>query len=62
MTIVVTRKLIRMGAYGLVVTVPKGWADFDQLKACDSVSLIVAADVGIEPHAEREKDTRYGSR
>ena len=44
-----TRKLIRMGKNGLVVTVPRAWANYYNLKAGDRVSVIANDELTISP-------------
>lgn len=49
-----TRKLIRMGRDGLVVTVPRAWAAYYKLKAGDKVSIIANDDLTIHPLTQSE--------
>ncbi|MBI2918541.1 MAG: AbrB/MazE/SpoVT family DNA-binding domain-containing protein [Chloroflexi bacterium] len=49
MPVVFKRRLMTMGAGSLVITVPKCWAEFYQLRAGDSVQVIVADDLRVLP-------------
>jgi len=43
------QKLIPMGQGGLVVTVPKAWAQFYQLKAGDKVEVVANGKLVVRP-------------
>ena len=47
-----TRKLIRMGKNGLVVTVPRAWANYYKLKAGDKVNVVADEHLTIRPCTE----------
>ena len=44
-----TRKLIRMGKNGLVVTVPRAWANYLKLKPGDRVRVVANDELTISP-------------
>lgn len=50
-----TRKLIRMGRNGLVVTVPKAWANYWKLQPGQKVTVIANDDLTISPRIQ-DKD------
>jgi len=43
------RSLIRFGQNGLVITLPKAWADYYQLKPGDKVTVITNGRLIIKP-------------
>lgn len=47
------RKVIRTGAGGLCITLPKGWAAYYNLKAGDKVSIVVNGNLIITPMVHR---------
>jgi bifunctional DNA-binding transcriptional regulator/antitoxin component of YhaV-PrlF toxin-antitoxin module len=56
------RSLIKMGKGGLVVTVPKGWADYYGLKPGDEVQMIADGDLTISPLKKQEDGKAEASR
>lgn len=46
------RKVIRTGAGGLCITLPKGWAAFHGLRAGDRVVVVVNGSLTITPKVE----------
>ena len=49
------RALIRMGDGGLVITIPKGWARFYELKPGEKVEVVANGELTIRP-PKRKKD------
>ena len=49
------RKLIKFGQSGLVVTVPKAWARYYELKAGDNVQIIANGELIVKPKRKRNK-------
>ena len=56
-----TRKLIRMGKNGLVVTVPRAWANYWKLQPGQKVTVIANDDLTISPSTEGKRDDIEGS-
>ena len=50
------RSLIKMGRGGLVVTVPKGWADCYGLRAGDRLEMIADGELTIRPLKTKAND------
>lgn len=46
---------MRMGEGSLVVTIPKGWARFYQLKAGDKVEVVANGEILIRPISRQPK-------
>jgi len=47
-----TRKLIKMGKQGLVVTVPRAWANYWKLQPGQKVTVIANEDLIIRPYID----------
>ncbi len=56
MPIKVERILFRVGEGSLAVTLPKSWVVYNQLKAGDTVEVIVDGGVLIQPKKVGEKE------
>ena len=56
-----TRKLIRMGKNGLVVTVPRAWANYWKLQPGQKVTVIANDDLTISPRTQGKEDDIEGS-
>jgi len=50
---VTTRSLIRMGDGGLVITIPKSWAQYYKLKPGDKVEVITNGILRVRPKGKR---------
>ncbi len=55
---VTTRSLIRMGDGGLVITIPKSWAAFYQLKAGDKVLVIANGELRVRPKRKTDGQSK----
>lgn len=53
------RSLIRMGAGGLVVVIPKAWARYYRLKAGDKVVVICNGELRIRPKQKAKQTTAH---
>ena len=56
-----TRKLIRMGKNGLVVTVPRAWANYWKLQPGQKVTVIANDNLTISPRTQDKEDDIEGS-
>ncbi len=52
------RKLIRFGDGGLVMTLPKGWARYYDLKAGDELEVIANGKLTVRPVKKRLSSSR----
>ncbi len=50
------RALIRMGDDGLVITIPKAWARFYQLKPGEKVEMIANGELLVRPLRRQQND------
>jgi bifunctional DNA-binding transcriptional regulator/antitoxin component of YhaV-PrlF toxin-antitoxin module len=55
MATVYKRSLLRMGEGGLVVSIPKPWADYYQLKPGDKVIVVANKKLVIRPVGKEER-------
>ena len=55
MSILVERKLFRIGEGGFAITLPKAWINYNRLKAGDKVEIVVNRDLIIRIKAEPEE-------
>ncbi|MFC1945359.1 AbrB/MazE/SpoVT family DNA-binding domain-containing protein [Chloroflexota bacterium] len=55
MPTIATRKLIKFGESGLVVTIPSGWALYYDLKPGDMVRVITNGELRIRPLQNKDK-------
>lgn len=55
MPTIARRKLIRFGESGLVLTVPKAWARYYDLKPGDRVEVIANGELVIRPEWSKEQ-------
>jgi AbrB family looped-hinge helix DNA binding protein len=53
-----SRKLIKFGQGEVVMTVPKGWVRYHNLKAGDRLEVIVDGDLVLRPERTAEKTPR----
>lgn len=60
MATLLRRSLIKMGRGGLVVTVPKGWAEYYGLRAGDRPEMIADDELTIRPLKRQENDKAQG--
>ena len=49
-----TRKLIKFGDGGFVITVPKGWVRYYRLEAGDKLEVIANGELTIRPKGNRK--------
>ena len=52
------RSLIRLGGDSLVITIPKGWLDYNNLKPGDMVQVETNGDVIIRPKGKRQRQSK----
>ena len=57
-----SRSVIRLGANGLVITIPKGWAVFNQVQPGDKLTVITNDDVRILAPARTSKAPGHGKK
>jgi AbrB family looped-hinge helix DNA binding protein len=50
-----TRSLIKMGAGGLVITIPKGWSRYYGLKPGDRLEVIANGELTIRPAPRKSR-------
>lgn len=48
------RKLIKFGVNGLVITIPKGWTHYYNLKSGDKLEVIADGELTIRPTRKEE--------
>lgn len=61
MSTLTERKLMPMGGGSLVVTLPKGWVRFYQLKPGDKVAIIANDEILIRPIPKQGKSVKTSS-
>jgi bifunctional DNA-binding transcriptional regulator/antitoxin component of YhaV-PrlF toxin-antitoxin module len=57
------RSLIKMGRGGLVISIPKGWAEYYGLRAGDKLQMIANGELTIRPlkdHSNGKRETSRG--
>lgn len=62
MPTIAMRKLIKFGTSGLVITIPRGWALFYDLKPGDRVKVITNCELRIRPLKKKLVDRHRQSR
>ncbi|MFC1930345.1 AbrB/MazE/SpoVT family DNA-binding domain-containing protein [Chloroflexota bacterium] len=54
---ITNRSLIRFGQKGLVITLPKSWADYYHLKPGDKVAVVANGKLVIKPNIKKKGES-----
>lgn len=55
---VTTRSLVRMGDGGLVITIPKSWAEYYKLKPGKQVEVIANGELRVRPQCKSGREAQ----